>query len=424
MIDNFIDGILILSHRASVYFFDPDSLIVFSKLNQGTSDEDIICRFNEDKKELKGTGRVLSKECNSVKLELHLTDKCNLRCKYCYLEEFRPKESCSCMSDEILERALLFVQLTFPKLEVLYLTLYGGEPLLFWRKFDFILKILNENFKSTKVKIGLATNGTIINDDILRFLKENNVSFQLSWDGDKQQQDKLRPTVKGKGSYELIDKNLSSFKTSREGLSVRATITPYNMDLVGLFYFFVKKGFKQISFSSCIADQEEFRIGDIEKFMQEWDKLAEAYLKHIVEGGPVVRLTKFYDIFKMIHLGRKERFSCGCGKNLFIVSQDGSFYACHRFVGNEKYKIGNLDFGFFNNDLRDYLLNFNVDDEKNCSSCFARYVCGGGCLYEKTFFPDTCRLFRHILCLGICLYGELSTKYPLAFEKLVEQFEV
>jgi uncharacterized protein len=79
--------------------------------------------------------------------------------------------------------------------------------------------------------------------------------------------------------------------------------------------------------------------------------------------------------------GRKRYTHCGIGKGMRAISVNGDFYPCHRFAGVEDVRMGGLE-NHRAESLNDYHRAI-VDDLPACSSCWARYFCGGGCLYEN-----------------------------------------
>ena len=97
-------------------------------------------------------------------------------------------------------------------------------------------------------------------EKILSLLKEHNISFQLSMDGTRQEQDFLRPTKEGKKSFDAILKNIKLFQEAQKTLSVRATITPYNMQLSKMFLFFKKIRFKRMNFNLCSSSDSDWLI--------------------------------------------------------------------------------------------------------------------------------------------------------------------
>ena len=122
-------------------------------------------------------------------LILHLTNKCNLKCSYCFAT---PTQT---------ELTLNQWKMIIDKTKTDHLSLSGGEPLMVW---NAITKPLIEYFKviyeNRHNKIELNTNATLLTKDIADFLKDNEVSIILSLNGDKTYVDGLQ----GAGVYDII----------------------------------------------------------------------------------------------------------------------------------------------------------------------------------------------------------------------------
>jgi len=75
----------------------------------------------------------------------------------------------------------------------------------------------------------------------------------------------------------------------------------------------------------------------------------------------------------------KRLTGCGSGHEYLAGTPEGDIYPCHQFVGNEKFKMGNVKEGVLNRDIQNYFKNSNVYTKKECDSCWAKFYCSGGC---------------------------------------------
>ena len=85
----------------------------------------------------------------------------------------------------------------------------------------------------------------------------------------------------------------------------------------------------------------------------------------------------------------KRLSGCGSGTEYLAVTPWGDFYPCHQFVGMDGFLLGNVDEGIVNKDLVTSFKKVNVYSRKECSSCFARFYCSGGCLANSWNFTGT-----------------------------------
>lgn len=117
-------------------------------------------------------------------LELQITDKCNLRCRHCYIDDRGSRELSLTEIKNILNE--------FEEIQGLRILITGGEPLLHSR-FGRINKILPEFL----IRKSLFTNGLLLTKEILGKLNVDEI--QISIDGLEDAHDSLR----GKGTFRL-----------------------------------------------------------------------------------------------------------------------------------------------------------------------------------------------------------------------------
>jgi len=117
-----------------------------------------------------------------------------------------------------------------------------------------------------------------------------------------------------------------------------------------------------------------------------------------------------------IHRGTHRPYPCGAGAGYLGVSADGALAACHRFVGDPSGAMGRLRDGVDRALQRDWLTERHVHRQEPCCSCWARYLCGGGCHHEVIHRGrPACDYIRGWLhyCLGA--YARLSAVCPELF---------
>lgn len=69
----------------------------------------------------------------------------------------------------------------------------------------------------------------------------------------------------------------------------------------------------------------------------------------------------------------------GSGNEYVAITPDGDIYPCHQFVGHEEYKMGNLEEGTFNTDIKKEFAGCHVYSKPSCRDCWAKFYCSGGC---------------------------------------------
>lgn len=137
--------------------------------------------------------------------KIEVTKKCNLRCSYCYLGEVKDSYD---MNEETAKNVVGVISNNItPEIENIFVSFWGGEPLLNFKIIRLFVEQLNEieKIKNTIFRYQIITNGTKLNDEILDFINRNNISIQISLDGVKEFHDACRIKKDSTGSFDEIN---------------------------------------------------------------------------------------------------------------------------------------------------------------------------------------------------------------------------
>ena len=316
---------------------------------------------------------------------MHIAHDCNLACKYCFAEEGEYHGKRELMSFETGKKALDYLVQNSGNRVNLEVDFFGGEPLMNW---DVVKQLVQygrsiEEANNKKFRFTLTTNGVLLNDEVQDFLNKEMGNVVISLDGRKEVNDNMRPFRNGKGSYDLIVPKFQKLAESRDqnNYYIRGTFTRENLDFSEDVKHFADLGFKQISIEPVVGPEEDpysIREQDLPQILEEYDKLADEYIKRYKEGNG---FTFFHF---MIDLSGgpcvyKRLSGCGSGTEYLAVTPGGDLYPCHQFVGDEDYLLGNVDEGIVNPDIVEKFANCNVYSKEKCKNCFAKYYCSGGC---------------------------------------------
>ena len=316
---------------------------------------------------------------------LHIAHDCNLACQYCFAEEGEYHGRRALMSFEVGKKALDFLIANSGNRRNLEVDFFGGEPLMNWEVVKQLVeygrskeKEYNKNFRFT-----MTTNGVLLNDEIMEYCNREMSNVVLSLDGRKEVNDKMRPFRGGKGSFDLIVPKFQKFAEMRgdRDYYVRGTFTRHNLDFSKDVTEFADLGFRSMSIEPVVAKPKEeyaIREEDLPQIMEEYDHLAEEYIKRKKEG----RGFNFFHFNIDLNQGpcvAKRLSGCGSGTEYLAVTPWGDLYPCHQFVGQEEFLLGNVDTGVTNERIRDEFKLCNVYAKDKCRDCFARFYCSGGC---------------------------------------------
>lgn len=316
---------------------------------------------------------------------LHVAHDCNLRCKYCFASQGDFKGDRSFMNLETGKRALEFLCENSGKRRNLEVDFFGGEPLM---NFDLVKELVaygreiekkyNKHFRFT-----ITTNGVLLDEEKIDYINEHMDNVVLSLDGRKDVNDNMRKTVTGKGSYDVI---ISKFKelVSKRGdkdYYIRGTFTSYNLDFSKDALHFYDEGFKMISIEPVVTSPDmdyALREEHLDQILNEYEEFSKEYIN-------IKKMDKDFLFFHfMIDLNQgpclaKRSIGCGAGSEYVAVTPEGDLYPCHQFVGQEEFKLGDIFTGVKNVELRERFKRANVYSKEECSECWAKFYCSGGC---------------------------------------------
>ncbi len=339
---------------------------------------------------------------------LHVAHTCNLNCSYCFASQGKYNGERSVMSFETGKRALDFLIENSGTRRNLEVDFFGGEPLMNW---DVVKQLVayarevekkhNKNFRFT-----LTTNGVLVDDEVIEFANREMSNVVLSLDGRKEVHDRFRVDFAGQGSWEKIVPKFQKFVEARGGKEyyMRGTFTHNNPDFLKDIETMLDLGFTELSMEPVVCaagDPSELTLDDMPIVFEQYEKLAELMLKRKSEGKPFTFYHYMIDlsggpcIYKRIS-------GCGSGTEYMAVTPWGDLYPCHQFVGDEKFKLGDIWTGVNNTAIQDEFMQCNVYERPECRDCWARLYCSGGCAANayhatgsiKGIYKYGCELFK------------------------------
>ncbi len=316
---------------------------------------------------------------------LHIAHDCNLKCKYCFAEEGEYHGKRELMSAEVGKKAIDMLIKASGKRKNLEVDFFGGEPLM---NFEVVKEIVEyarsiEKDAGKNFRFTITTNGILLNDEIMEYINKNMHNVVLSIDGRKSVHDNMRPRAGGQGSYDTIVPKFVKLAESRNQTDyyVRGTFTRHNLDFSKDVMHLADLGFKQISVEPVVADEKEdyaIQPEDLPKIFYEYESLA----KEIIDRRQQGQWFNFFHFMIDLTGGpcvTKRLVGCGSGTEYLAVTPTGDLYPCHQFVGMEQFKMGNVDTGIVNTNIRKSFENCNVYSKPACKKCWAKFYCSGGC---------------------------------------------
>jgi uncharacterized protein len=321
-------------------------------------------------------------------LSLAIAQKCNLGCTYCYAQQGEFGGTAKNME---LADALRAVDLLVGTAEPdarLNLAFLGGEPLVNRKVLRAATRRALElaNRRGAKITFSITTNGTLLSEDDGCFFEEHGFAVTISIDGPQDVHDALRPFKGGRGSFDAIMKRVEPLLKlqQRMQVSARVTVTPRNLSLRRTLDTFIAAGFHSVGFSPMLSaptGKGEMQSEDLELMLGEMIDCGREF-ERASRCGERYPFANMVNAMREIHRGTHRPYPCGAGAGYLGVSADGELAACHRFVGDKDGTMGSLDDGVDLSRQADWLAARHVHRQQPCQSCWARYLCGGGCHHE------------------------------------------
>lgn len=329
-----------------------------------------------------------SDDCHIRTLELLVSQQCNLACTYCYANggEYNAPGR---MSFDTAKKAVDSLFQNSGPNEDLSVTFFGGEPLIEYLTIKKVIGYAQQLAAGSgkRVSFSITTNGLMLDSAKIAFFRDNSVDVMVSVDGDRETHDRQRPLKNGGGSSDLIFPKLAELLEAMPASPARATIVNGARSPSEVKKSLHELGFRHTGLSVASGTLfDDVNIGVVNS--QDMASLLENEAIHMLElikqrdAESLATFDSSISSYVADFLnGERSHYPCGAGRQMLAVSADGDLFPCHRFVGVSKYRVGNLD-----DDNPVSLPVFDsspIESSTQCSSCFAKYLCGGACYHDN-----------------------------------------
>lgn len=371
---------------------------------------------------------------------INVTDNCNLRCPYCFTEH-----NTRVIDLGTMKSAIMFILREYDKKgdkskRTPAFNFFGGEPML---HFEDIIKptvIWTEETglrEKYNISFGMTTNGTLLTEERLKWLKEHNISILLSMDGDKSTQDSQRPGANGSSSFDLIYPNIPNILKYYPSVTFRSAVEPFNADKIFENYLFARNNNFMNYFitPNVSADWNEKQI---RQAMEQLALVGQVFYQDISNG--IMPL-----MWNELIVNMKEHFyknistdisfnHCGIGTNSIGIATNGDLFGCQEhntYLEKDIFYIGNIFTGIDKTRHKRLLEEYKrekhpvcIDDPKRCDTCSfydycAHHYCpshnltnGNGAIENKLI---TCVWKDFVSNLALVLLEQAKSENNIAF---------
>jgi len=210
----------------------------------------------------------------------------------------------------------------------------------------------------------------------------------ISIDGRKEIHDMMRPDAGGNPSYDKIVANAKKLLKTRNGKEyyIRGTYTANNLDFTKDVMSIADEGFDSVSVEPVVSQQSDIGLKEehLPALKEEYEKLAREFEKREAEGKGFTFFHFMVDLTSGPCLNKRLR-GCGAGMEYVAVTPNGEVYPCHQFADQKDFLIGDVFEGIKNRDVMQKFADNHVFSKEDCSGCWAKYYCSGGCAANAYF---------------------------------------
>lgn len=275
---------------------------------------------------------------------LYVTTKCNLCCTYCYQEDNNYNSS-----SEFCGRATISFETCKAALDYSIskgskstgFCLYGGEPLLGRDVIEKFVKYCRTSAPDGHVvNFKIVTNGTLLDEEFLKFSKENNIGIALSHDGIMQ--DSCRVFPNKKGTFDMLSEKIDLLLKYQPKAVCMTTVDPKCVTkFADSIEYLFNKGFRVLISTPVLSRDCPWDDDTLELLRTEYEKISKLYLKWTEEGKEFYYATFDGKIRTRIVGDTSLRRLCEIGDKQPSILPDGRIYPCQQFI-EEKFCIGDV----------------------------------------------------------------------------------
>lgn len=361
-------------------------------------------------------------------LVLNVSQSCNLACGYCYADVKIDKRA---MSEETGRQSIDFLLRESGDTPVVKLSFFGGEPLLNFALVEKLVAYARQRGEEQgkRFHFALTTNGTLLREEIVDFLLRERISVTVSMDGSQEAHDRNRPMKGGRGSYERILPGLKRLLAgdTRRPIGARVTLTRGSGSILPIYNELRALGFHEVGFSPVTDRRADFYLEsqEMDRLIDDFEQLSLVFLDEL-KAGRHPGFSNLSNLLAELHRGEMRSHACGAGLGLVGTDWQGGLYLCHRFSGDQEFRLGDVRQGL-NTSVRKKLLHeISLEARSDCHTCWARSLCAGGCHHEArertgdvgSANLHSCDWIRRWISHGLQLYVDLHRQVPGILDRL------
>ena len=357
-------------------------------------------------------------DCNRIEILVNTTQRCNLTCPYCFVDQGRfsyKQERPGDLTPALARQLIHVLPEAIPDAAEYCIHFYGGEPLMNLDAIDAAVTAANTR-EDHRFSFSVTTNGTMDPGTVVPLLAKGHFSVILSIDGPAPIHDAIRRDVEGNPTHGKVLDFL--FRIKQEGgLFVRGSsvirhgwrLKDAERYLETLPVDAIKAQAVRLPADHPLSLTEKER----EQYFGDLDDVATSVIESIRREELPLDDRFNSRVLQLVCSSRRESF-CGAGISIFGMACNGTMYPCILHAGNEELALGHIGdpgHGWVKKGQEWAKSRRRGDD---CMGCFALPLCGGGCpAMLAVCGEDECEYTRKVAELAIAIYGSIPHKPDL-----------
>lgn len=346
---------------------------------------------------------------------LHLTDRCNLRCSYCYLPHAHQDISLKtgrAVLDAVFRSAVVN---GFKQIKLKYA---GGEPLL---RFS-LLQELHSYAQQLAEWHGLQldgivlSNGTLLTAEMITTLKKLDLRLMISLDGLGQHHDNLRPYQSGRGSFADVAAAIDLAILHGLPPNISVTVGGHNVEgLPDLLHWILARNLPY-NLNFYRPNDLSALSGDLQLDERKMIRGMLAAFKVIEQKMP--RQSFLAGLIDRADFSTPHTHTCGVGQNYLVFNSMGQAAKCQMHIQKPITDVHAEDPLAVIRADQTGISNLSVKEKEGCQTCEWKYWCAGGCpltTYRATGRYDVkspnCNIYKALYPEVLRLEGLRLLKY-------------
>lgn len=363
-------------------------------------------------------------------VNLFLTDNCNLRCSYCYVDS-----DAKLINEDIADNAINFIFEKAKSCSVknLGIVFSGGEPLLCFETMKAVVLRAEKQAKDLGNTLAflLTTNGTLVTKEVIHFLSSHPFSVSLSIDGPQAVHDTCRKCTDDSGSFKKMEHAIEMLLDWNKLTVARMTFTPQTVrHLSESVRYLSNRGFQLIKPVPDFFDQN----WDEDSFHQcedEFERILDFISFKLSRNEPlrVITVDDSPDVCDSLRRTKLSPCRAGLDARQFTVAADGRLFPCSFVVNDENFVVGDVKAGFDKERLEEVYQ--GVDEKKRKSLCgicaYYSYCKSGRCIFVNYRLTGNLNLpsgffcnFEQLMLKTKERYKKMILDYSKAFSEVCE----